>query len=164
MGKKHAGPIVIPARLFDMIPNNLAKRIHRRHYGCQGYRSSSGGSRMVGGLAGQGRAGNEMPSTYSRPHRIDGAGAIYQKRAAILILGKVYLFIDPGERAPARPGMVPGMPLLGAYPQRIQLLLLPLPLDILGQGMGFGHVGQDIITAAVTAPFDTGRLEALLDT
>ena len=37
MGKKHAGPIVIAARLFHMRSNNLPKGIRRRHNGCQDY-------------------------------------------------------------------------------------------------------------------------------
>ncbi|MCD6353822.1 MAG: hypothetical protein J7M06_06405, partial [Proteobacteria bacterium] len=60
---------------------------------------------------------DKMRSTHERPHRIGDASAIYQQRAAMVVVGKICLLVDVGRRISARPGIVPFMPLLCSHPK-----------------------------------------------
>ena len=94
---------------------------------------------------------DKMASTHDRPHRIGAAGAVYQQRAARPLSGKICLFVDAGRRVPARPGIVPSMPLPGSQPKAVYLVCWKYPLDILRQVVGLCNVHKDMIPAAVAA-------------
>jgi len=78
---------------------------------------------------------DEMRSAHHRPYRINAADAIHHQGAAMLVSGKIRLPVDDARR-PARPGIVPLMPLFGAQPQIVNLPGGQFPLDVLHQGLG----------------------------
>ena len=65
---------------------------------------------------------DKMRATHDRPHGIGAACAIHQQRAAMVVVGKICLLVDVGRRIPARPGIVPFMPLLRSHPKVVYLL------------------------------------------
>ena len=59
---------------------------------------------------------DKMRSTHDWPHGVGAACAIYQQRAAMVVVGKICSLVDVDRRISARPGIVPFMPLLCSHP------------------------------------------------
>ena len=107
---------------------------------------------------------DKMRSTHERPGGIGDACAIYQQRAARVIVGKICLLGDVGRRISARPGVIPFVPSMRSHPKVVYLLYRQFPLDILRQGVGLCNIRKDIIPATITTAQFTGWNDAIFAT